>query len=203
LDIRATRENHRPDFALVEQLAHDCFVPFSVGGGVRSIEDVRSLLRAGADKVIVNTAALEDPALVPAIAAQFGSQCVVVSIDVRARPGGGYEMFTRSGTVATGKDPVAFARAMAAAGAGEILLTSIERDGTMQGYDVDLIRRVSDAVDVPVIASGGAGNYEHMAAALGEGKASAVAAASMYQFTEQTPLQAKRYLAERGFPMRL
>lgn len=203
LDIRATREGHAPDIAMVDELADDCCVPLAVGGGVRTIEDVRALLRAGADKVIVNSIAIENPAIVSEIARSFGTQCVVVSIDVRRHADGRSEVYSRAGTVPTGKDPVAHAREMEAAGAGEILFASIERDGTMQGYDVPLLRTVSEAVRIPVIASGGAGTYAHMAEALGDGKASAVAAGAMFQFTEQTPLGAKEYLAKQGFPMRL
>jgi imidazole glycerol-phosphate synthase subunit HisF len=178
-------------------------MPLTVGGGVRSTGDVRRLLQVGADKVALNTAAVERPELITEVAERFGSQCVVVSIDARRLPGGGHEVFTRSGTAATGRDPVAVARDAAARGAGEILLTSIDRDGTMTGYDVELTRAVCSAVDVPVIASGGAGTYQHMAEVIRASGCSAVAAASMFHFSEQTPLEAKRYLQAQGLPVRM
>ena len=203
LDIAATRAGRPPDFALVDEIADECFMPLTVGGGIRTIEDVRGLLKVGADKVAVNTAAVESPDLIRQIASRFGSQCVVVSIDFRRRPDGSAEAWTRSGTQGTGRDPVELARQAEKSGAGEILLTSIERDGTLGGYDVDAIRRVSEAVGIPVIASGGCGSYEHMESALRQGKASAVAAAAMFHFTQQTPLEAKQYLKSRGFAVRL
>lgn len=203
LDITATCSGRGPDFELIDDLADECFMPLTVGGGVRVIDDVRRLLKVGADKVALNTAAFTDPDLVREIATRFGSQCVVVSIDARRHPNGRYELYTHSATVATGCDPVAFAERVEALGAGEILLTSIDRDGTMTGYDVELTRRVSETVSIPVIASGGAGSYEHMARVLSEGKASAVAAASIFHFTHLTPLEAKRYLREKGFHVRL
>ncbi len=202
LDITATLEGREPEFETVDDLADDCFMPLSVGGGIRSVDDVRRLLQVGADKVVVNTAAVERPALVSEIAAKFGSQCVVVAIDARRRDGG-WEVWTHAGTRRTGLSPVTVAVGAAAAGAGEILITSIDRDGTMAGYDVELIRSVADAVAVPVIASGGAGNYGHMLQALTEAHASALAAASMFHFTQQTPREAKEYLRDRGVPVRL
>jgi cyclase len=203
LDITATRDGRPPDFALIDELADECFMPMAVGGGVRTVEDVRRLLRVGADKVVINTAAVETPELIRQVSQQFGAQCVVVSIDARRHPAGSYEVYIRSGTLATGLDPVALARQAEALGAGEIIVTSIERDGTMAGYDLELTRQVSEAVSIPVIASGGAGSYEHMAQALRDGKASAVAAASIFHFTQQTPLEAKRYLKEQGFNVRI
>lgn len=203
LDITATRQERSPDAELVDELADRCFVPFTVGGGVRSPEDAKRLLRAGADKVAINTMAVEHPEFLDPIVRQFGSQCVVVSIDSRRREDGTYEVFTHAGTQATGKDPADSAKIAQEHGAGEILVTSIERDGTLTGYDIALIRRVTEAVSIPVIASGGAGTYADMARAIGEGGASAVAASAMYQFTQQTPLEAKRYLAEQGFPVRV
>jgi len=203
LDITATNDGRPPDFETVDDLADECFMPLTVGGGVRTVEHVRRLLKVGADKVAINTAAVEHPALIREIADRFGSQCVVVSIDARRRADGTYESYTHSGRRPAGKDPAALAKDAEAMGAGEVLLTSIDRDGTMQGYDVELTRLVSDAVSIPVIASGGAGTYAHMAEVLREGRASSVAAASMYHFTEQTPLGAKRYLREGGFPVRL
>ncbi len=203
LDITATRDGRPPDFETVDQLADECFMPLTVGGGVRSIEDVRRLLQVGADKVAINTAAVEMPEVIRQIADRFGSQCVVVSVDARRHADGTYEVYTHSGTVATGRDPFTLAKEVERLGAGEILLTSIDRDGTMTGYDIELTRRVSDAVSVPVIASGGAGTYAHMAEVLREGRASAVAAASMFHFSEQTPLEAKRHLQVQGLPVRL
>jgi cyclase len=203
LDIAATARGQPPDFALIDELADLCFMPLTVGGGVRSVEDVRRLLGVGADKVAINTAAFEQPDLIEHAARLFGSQSVVVSIDAIQRPGRGYEAMIRCGTTATGLDPIALANQAAERGAGEILLTSIDRDGTMNGYDLELIRSVAESVGIPVIASGGAGSYEHMAQALQLGCAAAVAAASMFHFTEQTPLEAKRYLAAHGVRVRL
>jgi cyclase len=202
LDITATLDGRPPDFTLVDELADECFMPLTVGGGVASVEHVRALLQVGADKVAVNTAAIDDPLLIRRIADRFGAQCVVASIDAR-RTADGYEVVTHSGTRPTGRSPVAVAASAAEQGAGEILLTSVERDGAMNGYDVGLTRAVADAVSVPVIASGGASSYEDMARVLREGRASAVAAASMFHFTEQTPLEAKRYLRDQGFAVRL
>ncbi len=203
LDIAATREGRGPDFELVDDFADDCRMPLTVGGGVRSLDDVSRLLGVGADKVAVNTAAVEAEGLIGDIARRFGSQCVVVSIDFRLHADGRREVFTRSGTQATGLDPAQLARRAEELGAGEILLTSIDRDGTMAGYDVDAIRQVADAVSIPVIASGGAGEYAHMLRAVSEGHASAVAAASIFHFTQQTPVEAKKYLAAGGLPVRL
>lgn len=203
LDITATPEGRTPDFATVDEIADECFMPLTVGGGLSRVEDVRRLLQVGADKVALNSALVSDPSLIRAVARQFGSQCIVASIDAKRTAAGGHEVFTHSGTRPTGLDPVALARQAEELGSGEILLTSIDCDGTMAGYDIDLIRRVSAAVTIPVIASGGAGNYDHMAAALLDGGASAVAAASIFHFTQQTPLEAKLFLKARGLPVRL
>jgi imidazole glycerol-phosphate synthase subunit HisF len=202
LDITATHKGRSPDFETVDELADECFMPMTVGGGVQTLEDVQRLLRVGADKVAINSAAVANPSLIQETADQFGSQCVVVSIDFRHHQDGTWEVYTHSGTRPTGLEPVAFAQKMAQLGAGEILLTSIDRDGTMTGYDLELTRRVSESVAIPVIASGGAGNYEHMAEVLQRGKATDVAAASIFHYTQQTPLEAKVYLANRGFKMR-
>ena len=203
LDITATRDNRSPDFQTIDELADECFMPMTVGGGIRSVEDVRGLLKVGADKISINTAAVENPSLITQISERFGAQCVVVSIDFKKKEDGSYEVYTHSGTKPTGREPVEFAEECARRGAGEILLTSIDRDGTMTGYDVELTARVCESVSVPVIASGGAGNYEHMAQVLIEGKASAIAAASIFHFTQQTPLEAKVYLREKGIRVRL
>ena len=202
LDIAARADGRIPDLGLIDELADNCFVPFTVGGGIRSVEDVRALLQVGADKVTVNTGFVERPALVREIADAFGGrQCVTVSMDAR-RTANGYEVFTHCGATATGHAPMALAAAAQDAGAGEILLTAIDRDGTMEGYDTELIALVAGAVSVPIVASGGAGEYAHMADAFRAG-ASAVAASSIYHFTEMTPLGAKTWLAGQGFPMRL
>lgn len=202
LDITATEQGRGPDIALVDDFADDCFMPLCVGGGISTVEDVRNLLMAGADKISINSAAIKNPQLISNIASKFGAQCVVVSIDYKVENGTPM-VYTHSGTKETGREALEWAQEAVSLGAGEILLTSIERDGTMQGYDVEFIRKVSQAVDVPVIASGGAGNYEDMYKALNEGKASAIAAASIFHFTEQTPLEAKHYLKEKGIPVRV
>lgn len=202
LDIAATPNGSRPDLEMIDDLADDCCMPLTVGGGVRSIEDVQGLLRVGADKVSIGTAAVETPELVREASRRFGSQCIVVSIDA-LRTAERHEVRVRCGTRPTGLDPVHQARRAEDLGAGEILLTSIDRDGTLEGYDVDLIRKVSQAVAIPVIASGGAGTCGHMVQAVLEGGASAVAAGSMFHFTQQTPLAAKRCLAENGVRVRL
>jgi cyclase len=203
LDISATLDARRPDIAAVDELADECFMPLTVGGGIATLEDVRDLLRAGADKVAMNSAAVNDPSLVERVAERYGSQCVVVSIDARRSTDGGFEVLTHAGTRPTGLAPHEVAAEAEKRGAGEILVTSIDRDGTMEGYDIDLITAVTRAVSIPVIASGGAGTYAHMSEAIREGGASAVAAASMFHFTEQTPLEAKKALAEHGIPVRL
>ena len=203
VDIAATAEGRAPDLATVDELADECFVPLAAGGGVRALEDVRRLLQVGADKVVVGTAAVERPYLIAQIAERFGAQCAVVAIDAKKLPGGGYEVYTHSGKHPTGLSPLALARQVERAGAGEVILTSIDRDGTMQGYDLALISQIAKAVSIPVIASGGAGNYEHMAEAVLVGGASAVAAASIFHFTEQTPLEAKKYLKGKGIAVRL
>lgn len=202
LDIAATREDNEPDYELVDDLADECFMPLTVGGGVRTVEHFERLLNVGADKVAVNTALIERPEIVAEAAATYGAQCVVASIDV-LRKANGLEVMTRSGTTATGRNPVELAVEAQDRGAGEILLTSIDRDGTMEGYDVDLVREVAAGVTIPVIASGGAGEYRHMAEALLDGGASAVAAASMFHFTEQTPLEAKHHLRSCGVAVRV
>jgi len=203
LDITATQQGREPDYALIDDIADECFMPLTVGGGVRHLDQVRELLRVGADKVAVNSALVEEPELVGRIASRFGSQCCIASIDARRIAPGRWEAFVRSGTEPTGHCPIDLARRAEADGAGEILLTSIERDGTMEGYDVELTAAVTAAVSIPVIASGGAGDFDHMAEALRQGGASAVAAASIFHFTERTPLEAKAHLRAAGFPVRI
>lgn len=203
LDIQATTEHRKPDFKLIDEMADECFMPLTVGGGITTLKDVETLFNVGADKIVINTQAHSNPDIVQQISEEFGSQCAVISIDVRKKFDGNYEIFTHSGTYATRKDPVVFAQEMERRGAGEILLTSIDLDGTMSGYDIYLIKKVSDTVTIPVIASGGAGDYSDMLQVITQGGASAVAAASIFHFTHQTPLEAKKYLAQYGVKIRL
>jgi cyclase len=201
VDIVAHRSDDDPDFESIDEFGQDCFVPLTVGGGITRMEQVQRLLRAGADKVSLNTVSYTRPELVTEIAKRHGVQCVVASIDVRVQDGG-WACFSHAGQQATGRDVVAWAHELADRGAGEILITSIERDGTMQGYDLALIEAVVRAVSIPVIASGGAGHYQHLVDAVTQAGASAVAAASMFHFTEQTPAGAKAALAAAGVPVR-
>ena len=203
VDILAHKSNGDPDFESIDEFGQDCFVPLTVGGGITRIDQVQKLLRAGADKVSINTAAYVWPELVSEIAKRHGAQCVVASIDVRADSDGSWQCFSQAGQFATGREVREWAREMEDRGAGEILITSIERDGTMQGYDLTLIEAVATAVKIPVIASGGAGTYQHMVQAVTQAGASAVAAASMFHFTEQTPAGAKNALAAAGVPVRM
>jgi len=188
---------------VIERVADQVFIPLTVGGGVRQVEDVRKLLNAGADKVSINTSAVEDPSLVERCAARFGSQAIVVAIDARAAGPGHWEVYTHGGRRARGLDAVEWAAAMTARGAGEILLTSMDRDGTKSGFDLELTRAVTSAVTVPVIASGGVGTLEHLALGIERGGADAVLAASVFHFGEITIPDAKRFLAARGIEMRL
>ncbi len=203
LDIAATLEKRTIDYIEVDDLADECSMPLTVGGGVRKAEDFYHLLQAGADKVSVNTGALETPALIDNASTRFGSQCIVLSIDFKRHTDGSHEVYGGCGTLPTGKNPVTWAKEVASRGAGEILLTSIDNDGTMKGYEVELTRQIAEAVSIPVIASGGAGKYEHMYEVIKHGKANAVAAASIFHFTEQTPLGAKRYLRGKGLHTRI
>jgi cyclase len=203
LDIMATQENRSTMFDLVTRTAEQCFMPLTVGGGVRSHHDVRALLLAGADKVSFNSAAVADPDVVARAADRFGSQCIVVAIDAKTVAPGQWQIFTHGGRRATGIDAVAFARSIAAKGAGEILLTSMDRDGTKGGYNLAMTRAMADAVTIPVIASGGAGNLDHLVEAVTLGHASAVLAASIFHFGTFTIGQAKAHLAAAGIPMRL
>jgi cyclase len=202
LDITASSDQRDTIVSVVEAVAAQVFIPLTVGGGVRSAADVRRLLNAGADKVSINTAAVQDPGVVEDAAGRFGSQCIVVAIDAK-RAGEGWEVFTHGGRKATGLDAVEWARRMQAAGAGEILLTSMDRDGTRIGFDLALTRAVAEAVDVPVIASGGVGNLEHLASGVIEGRADAVLAASIFHYGEYTVRQAKEVMAARGIEVRL
>ena len=205
LDITASSDRRRTMVDVVSRTAEVVFIPFTVGGGVRSVEDARALLRAGADKVGVNTAAVDRPGLIPELADEFGAQCVVVSVDARRRDadrGGGWELFTHGGRTPTGKDAVSWAEECAAAGAGEILLTSMDRDGTRDGFDVELTRLVADTCPVPVIASGGVGSLEHLAEGALDGHADAVLAASIFHLGEFSIGEAKAYLDQAGVPVR-
>lgn len=203
LDITATFDNREPDYHSISDFCEECIVPLTVGGGINNLTSIRNLLRFGADKIAINSAAYENPDLISAAARSFGSQCIVSSIDVRKNPEGYYECYKNCGTTPTGWNPVEWSQLMELKGAGEILLTSIDRDGTMKGYDLELIRSVATAVSIPVIASGGAGNPEHIYEAIINGNASAAAAASIFHFTEQTPLEIKKYLSERNLPVRM
>ncbi|MEK7269395.1 MAG: glycosyl amidation-associated protein WbuZ [Planctomycetota bacterium] len=203
LDIDATPEKRGPSLDLVADLAEECYMPLTIGGGVGSVEEVRSLLKKGADKVAINTKAFERPELISEASGTFGSQCIVVAIDARRREGGGYEAYVRGGTEATGLDPVAWAKRVEALGAGEILLTSIDRDGTMEGYDLELTRQVADVVRIPVVACGGAGRPEDFVDVVLRGHASAVAAGSIFQYTQTTPRSAKQVMRGTGIDVRL
>ncbi|HWL57482.1 MAG TPA: imidazole glycerol phosphate synthase subunit HisF [Paracoccus sp. (in: a-proteobacteria)] len=203
LDIHATHENRGTMFDLVTRTAEACFVPLTVGGGVRSHKDVRDLLLAGADKVSFNSAAVADPNVIAEAADRFGSQCIVCAIDAKTVAPGRWEIFTHGGRKPTGIDAVEFARTVTAKGAGEILLTSMDRDGTKSGFNIPLTRAVADAVNVPVIASGGVGALEHLAEGVIEGHASAVLAASIFHFGTFTVREAKEHMAAAGIPVRL
>ncbi|MEI9407555.1 imidazole glycerol phosphate synthase subunit HisF [Mesorhizobium salmacidum] len=207
LDITASSDNRETIFDVIARTAEQCFMPLTVGGGVRQVSDIRKLLLAGADKVSINTAAVKNPDFVAEAADKFGNQCIVVAIDAKRVSGPGeaerWEIFTHGGREKTGIDAVEFARQMVDRGAGEILLTSMDRDGTKAGYDVALTRAVSDAVRAPVIASGGVGTLDHMVEGIRDGHASAVLAASIFHFGTYTIAQAKVHMAEAGLPMRL
>jgi cyclase len=203
LDITASSDARETIVDVIARVADQVFIPLTVGGGVRSIDDVRKLLNAGADKVSINTAAVENPELVEQSARRFGSQAIVVAIDARAAGPGRWEVFTHGGRKARGIDAVEWAATLAARGAGEILLTSMDRDGTKSGFDLALTRAVTAAVTVPVIASGGVGTLEHLAQGIEQGGADAVLAASVFHFGEITIPEAKRFLAGRGIEMRL
>ncbi len=203
LDISATPEGRATTAAMVRLVADQVFLPLTVGGGIRSVEDMRAILLAGADKVSVNSAAVERPALLHEAAERFGSQCVVLAIDAKQRAQGGWQVVVNGGRTLTGIDALEWARRGVEMGAGEILLTSMDADGTLDGYDLPLTRAVSDSVPVPVIASGGAGKLEHFAQVLSAGGADAALAASLFHDNALTVGEVKRYLQSRGFPIRL
>ena len=207
LDITATHDNRDTIVHVVEKVASEVFIPLTVGGGIRTLDDIRRMLNAGADKVGINSAAVSNPEFVREAAQRFGSQCIVVAMDAKkvSQPGetDRWEIFTHGGRKATGIEAIGWAKRMVDYGAGEILLTSMDRDGTREGFDLSLTRAISEAVTVPVIASGGVGNLDHLADGVIEGKADAVLAASIFHFAEYTIQQAKEHMASRGIEMRL
>ena len=202
LDITASSDQRDIILEVIEAVANQVFIPLTVGGGVRTVADIRRLLNAGADKVSINTAGIENPGLIEASAGRYGAQCIVCAIDARASAPGRWEVFTHGGRKATGLDAVQWARRVAELGAGEILLTSMDRDGTRDGFDLPLTRAVADRVPIPVIASGGVGNLEHLYEGISIGGADAVLAASIFHFGEFTVGQAREYLRVRGVPVR-
>jgi len=208
LDITATHEARNIVLELARRVAESVFIPFTVGGGLRTVDDIRAILLAGADKVSLNSAAVRTPEVITEGAERFGCQCIVVAIDAKRVPASpaipsGWEVFISGGRIATGKDALAWAREVERRGAGEILLTSMDCDGTQAGYDVPLTRAVAEAVSIPVVASGGAGKLEHFAEVLTDGKASAALAASLFHYRQLSIAQVKGYLNERGIPVRL
>jgi cyclase len=202
LDITASHENRDTIFDVVQRTAEQCFMPLTVGGGVRTLDDVRRLLLAGADKVSINTSAVENTAFVREAATKFGSQCIVVAIDAKRTQRGAFEVFTHGGRRATGIDAIRWAQRMAEAGAGEILLTSMDRDGTREGFDLELTRAIADSIPIPVIASGGVGTLDHLVAGIREGHATAVLAASIFHFGEHSIAEAKAHMKAAGLPVR-
>lgn len=203
LDITASHENRDTIFDVVNRTAEQCFMPLTVGGGVRTTDDIRKLLLAGADKASINTAAVKNPEFVKEAAEKFGSQCIVVAVDAKTVAPGKFEIFTHGGREPTGIDAVEWSKRMANYGAGEILLTSMDRDGTKQGFNIELTRAIADAVDIPVIASGGVGTLDHMVEGVLEGHASAVLAASIFHFGTYTIGETKRYMQAHGVDVRL
>ncbi len=202
LDITASNENRSAIFETVKKVAQVCFIPLTVGGGIRTVDDFHQLLLSGADKVSVNSAAIKNPDLIAQAANKFGSQCVIIAIDAKKNPAGNYEIYTHGGRNPTGIDAIEWAKQTTALGAGEILLTSMDKDGTKSGYDLELINNITAQVDVPVIASGGVGNLQHLADGLKAG-ASAALAASIFHFKEYSVKQAKEFLALQKIPVRL
>ncbi len=202
-DITASAQGRETMVEVIERVADQCFMPLTVGGGLRSVDDMYTMLRAGADKISINSSALANPDLIRVGAEKFGSQCIVVSIDCKQVAPGQWEVFSHGGRKPTGREAVAWAQRAVSLGAGEIVLNSIDADGTKAGFDIEITRRISESVAVPVVASGGAGSLEHMAEVLLEGKADAVLAASIFHFGEHTVGEVKEFLAERGIPVRL
>ncbi len=202
-DITASSEGRASMVGIIERSADQCFMPLTVGGGIRTVDDMQTMLRAGADKVSINSSALKDPELIRAGSEKFGSQCIVVSIDAKKTGPDKWQVFAEGGRKATGRDAIEWAKEAVALGAGEIVLNSIDADGTKAGFDLTVTRRISESVGVPVVASGGAGSLEHMAEVLIEGKADAVLAASIFHFGTYTVGEVKTYLAQRNIPVRL
>lgn len=202
LDIMASKENRDPDYEGIAEFSEECFVPLTVGGGISNLDHIRKVLLAGADKVCINSAAFSNINLIREASDKYGSQCIVASIDFKRAEDGKIACFSHSGTKMQNFHPVDWAIAVSEAGAGEIIATSIDQDGTMLGYDLDILGKISAAVKIPVIASGGAGTYQHMLDAITVAGASAVAAASIFHFTQQTPLEAKKFLGSHGIPVR-
>jgi imidazole glycerol-phosphate synthase subunit HisF len=202
LDISASSEGRATMLDVVRRTAEEVFIPFTVGGGLRTVEDIRRMLQAGADKVSLNTSAVQTPDLIREAAVAFGSQCIVVAVDARAKQEGGWEVYIHGGRTATGLDVLEWVNRVQELGAGEILLTSMDKDGTKDGYDLELTRKVSEAVSIPVIASGGVGNLEHIVDGLTKGKADAALAASIFHYGEYTIRETKKYLSERGVVVR-
>lgn len=207
LDITASSDNRESMYHVIEKVAESVFIPLTVGGGIRTVDDIRKMLNHGADKVGINTAAVFNPDLVSEASDKVGSQCIVVAIDAKQVSGPGeplrWEIFTHGGRKPTGKDAIEWSQEMVRRGAGEILLTSMDRDGTRQGFNLPLTRAISESVSVPVIASGGVGNLQHLADGVTEGKADAVLAASIFHFGDHTVTEAKHYMAQRGIPVRV
>ena len=202
LDITASNENRATIYEVVKKTSEKCFVPLTVGGGVRSLEDINKLLKCGADKVSINTAAVQNTKIVIESSSKFGSQCIVVAIDAK-RKGDGWEIFTHGGRKKTGINAIKFAKQMEEYGAGELLVTSMDRDGTQKGYDIDLIKEISEMVGIPIIASGGVGNLDHLAEGITKGKANAVLAASIFHYGKYSLKEAKQYLDSKGIPVRI
>ena len=202
LDITASNENRDTIYEVVEKTSKKCFVPLTVGGGIRSIEDINKLLNCGADKVSINTAAVQDSKLVMKSSKKFGSQCIVVAIDAK-KNGDNWDVYTHGGRNNSGINAIDFARKMEDSGAGELLVTSMDRDGTQIGYDIELMKKISSTVNIPLIASGGVGNLEHMVDGIKEGNASAVLAASIFHYGTHSVVEAKQYLKKKGVPVRI
>lgn len=203
LDIDATSHNRKPNFNLITEISKRIFVPLTVGGGINTLEDMRQLIHCGADKISINKAALENPEIIKKAALIFGNQCMVVSLDIKINKNGNYEIFSDSGKIATGLEPVSFVKKVEALGAGEIFINSIDRDGSKSGYDLKLIKMISDAVKIPIIACGGVGLPQHFLEGFVKGGASASAAGNFFHFTEHSPIIVKSYLTQKGVDIRL